>query len=354
MSPSKWDKLVQKYFFLYRDGFFELPYLSNSPQMMIESLKNIPQSIHKPLEQSIYSNNPFCRGIVRYREIEDGLWILATNIEIKQNIIAKALYNEMESSDHYFLSFSVFEYEFSVGTSVTDRATVKSIGWTFFKPKTHVSTYFYKDTAGKFCNFIFNKNWAERNFADIKLGSKNGIEPFINSKIGFKSWLDIVPNSQHQFKEIWKTLETEQKEPFGNSILKAQTVAFISNFFKTIADQKTPEKLESLNNKDYSNLAKAEKIILANLNLPFIGIEKIASEVLLSPTKLKSNFKSTFGLSLLQYHKEKNMLLAKQLLENSRIQIKNIAIAIGYESASKFSAAFKKRFSILPSEIRNT
>lgn len=353
MSPSKLDKLVQKYFFLYRDGFFELPYLSNSPQIMIEGLKKTPEAIHKPLEQSIYSDNPFCRGIVRYREIEEGLWILATNIEIKQNIIAKTLYNETEKSDCYFLSFSVFEHEFLLSSNVLDKVIVKSIGWTFYKPKTEVSTYFYKDTTGKFCNFIFNKKWVERNSKRLGITNNTGQIEFINSDIGFKSWLDIVPNSYQVFKEIWKILETEQKAPFGNLALKNQTLDLIANFFKTVPIHKKQEKEVTLNNKDYSNLAKAEKIILDNLNLPFVGIEKIASDVHLSPTKLKSNFKSVFGLSLLQYHKEKNMLLAIQLLENSEMQIKNIATSIGYESASKFTVAFKKRFGILPSKVRN-
>jgi AraC-like DNA-binding protein len=353
MSPSKWDKLVQKYFFLYRDGFFELPYLSNSPQIMIEGLKNTPEAIHNPLAQSIYSDNPFCRGIVRYREIEDGLWILATNIEIKRNIIAKTLYNETEESDCYFLSFSVFDHEFSLSSNVLDKVIVKSIGWTFYKPKTEVSTYFYKDTTGKFCNFIFNKKWAERNSELIEVFKGNLEIQFINSGIGFKSWLDIVPNSYQLFKEIWDILETEEEEPFGNKALKKSILGLISDFFKTVSDLKKPEKLVFLNNKDYSNIAKAEKIILDNLNLPFVGIDKIASDVLLSPTKLKSNFKSVFGLSLLQYHKEKNMLLAMQLLANSGMQIKNIAASIGYESSSKFTAAFKKRFGTLPSEVRN-
>jgi AraC-like DNA-binding protein len=35
------------------------------------------------------------------------------------------------------------------------------------------------------------------------------------------------------------------------------------------------------------------------------------------------------------------------------MQIKNIAASIGYESSSKFTAAFKKRFGTLPSEVRN-
>ena len=65
-------------------------------------------------------------------------------------------------------------------------------------------------------------------------------------------------------------------------------------------------------------------------------------------------FKSVFGMSMLQYHKEKNLLLAEQLVKNSDVQIKNIAITTGFESASKFSASFKKRFGKLPSELRNS
>ena len=49
---------------------------------------------------------------------------------------------------------------------------------------------------------------------------------------------------------------------------------------------------------------------------------------------------------------EKNMLLALQLIKNSTIQIKNIALATGFDSSSKFTAAFKKRFGLLPSDSR--
>lgn len=353
MSSSNWDKRIQKYLFFYRDGFFELPYFSDSPRAMINSLKNTPESTHKLSEQAITSNNLFCEGVVRYREIEEGLWLLATNIDIKENIVAKALYQETGANNHYVLSFSVFEYVFSSNTDFTDKPIVKSTCWTFYKPKTQVSTYFYKGTTGRFCNFIFTKQWVENNAGFQKLPKENGIQQFMKSGIGFMNWLDVVPNSHEIFKEIWKILEIDQQQPFEIINLKEQTVNLISNFFTAVFNEKRLQKYVPLNNKDYPNIAKAEKTILQNLASPFIGIEKIANEVNLSPTKLKSNFKSVFGLSLLQYHKEKNMLLAMQLMQNSSMQIKNIATAIGYDSSSKFTVSFKKRFGILPSEIRN-
>jgi transcriptional regulator GlxA family with amidase domain len=45
------------------------------------------------------------------------------------------------------------------------------------------------------------------------------------------------------------------------------------------------------------------------------------------------------------------MLLTMQLIQNSDLTIKNIAVATGYESGCKFTAAFKNRFNILPSEV---
>jgi AraC-like DNA-binding protein len=66
-------------------------------------------------------------------------------------------------------------------------------------------------------------------------------------------------------------------------------------------------------------------------------------------TKLKTSFKLVYGVSIKQYHKEMKMLLAKQLLENTNMYINEIATAVGYENASKFSASYKKQFGILPS-----
>lgn len=46
------------------------------------------------------------------------------------------------------------------------------------------------------------------------------------------------------------------------------------------------------------------------------------------------------------------MLLAMQLIKKSNLQIQIIALAVGYESASKFTAALKKRFGKQPSQFR--
>jgi AraC-like DNA-binding protein len=352
MPIPKWDKLVEKYLFMYKDGFFEWPYLSNSPKIMVKSVIEMPINRHKVKEQAIYSNNPFCKGILRYREIEEGFWLLATQLDIKQNIRAKAIYGENELSDYYYLTFSVFEYGFPLKNSDGKEVVLLSTCWTFYKPKTEVATYFYKETTGKFYNLVFSKKWADKNIFHNNSQKKEAIDDFLNSKKGFYTWLDIAPKVHGLAKEIAKIIESENQGRFNMVDLKIHGLNIITEFFKHSFEDNRIHENVSLSNLDYYNIAKAEKMILHNLTAPFVGVEHIALDVNTSPTKLKSNFKTVFGFPMLQYHKEKNLLLAMQLILNSDIQIQIIAAATGYESASKFTANFKKRFGKMPSEFR--
>lgn len=93
-------------------------------------------------------------------------------------------------------------------------------------------------------------------------------------------------------------------------------------------------------------------LITTNLSKPFIGIDALAEKLNTSTSKLKTDFKSVYGSSILQYNIDKKMELALQLLQNTSVQIKQIALEVGYDSPSKFSAAFKKKHERLPSDLR--
>jgi AraC-like DNA-binding protein len=350
MTTNDWTKHIQKFLFLLKDDFFELPYLSNSPQVMLDSLIKLPIIEHNASKQLITANNAFWKGKMRYRKMEDGFWILETNIALKENILAKATYTKDHLKDYYILSFSVFEYKFPSKDS--DAITLLSTCWTFYKPETEIATYFYKGTEGKFFNIAMNKEWVDQNIRSGKFCGKGVLERFFNAQKGFYTWLDIAPKAHILSKKISKILENDDQINLNTQELQKSCTKLITEFFNhSFQDSRIADNI-SLSNLDYYNVAKAEKMILHNLQSAFLGIDKIAYEVNTSPTKLKANFKIVFGFSMLQYHKEKNMLLAKQLLQNSQVEIQTISTITGYESASKFTAAFKKRFGELPSIFR--
>ena len=83
-----------------------------------------------------------------------------------------------------------------------------------------------------------------------------------------------------------------------------------------------------------------------------VTIEELSRQYLMNPTTLKQVFKSVYGASLAAHMKEHRMGKAAQLLRETDESVAEIARAVGYESQSKFTAAFKEYFGVLPKEYR--
>ena len=63
-------------------------------------------------------------------------------------------------------------------------------------------------------------------------------------------------------------------------------------------------------------------------------------------------FKEVYGSSLAAHMKEHRMERAAALLRETDLSVAEIAGQVGYESQSKFTAAFKETYGELPSEYR--
>ncbi|MFG6346699.1 MAG: AraC family transcriptional regulator [Lachnospiraceae bacterium] len=83
-----------------------------------------------------------------------------------------------------------------------------------------------------------------------------------------------------------------------------------------------------------------------------ITIEELSRQYLINPTTLKNAFKSVYGTSIAAHIKEHRMRQAAKLLKETNKSIAEIAQAVGYDSQSKFTAAFKTYFEVLPKEYR--
>jgi len=341
------SKQSQKCFY----DFLEFTYLFNDPEVFLDSLIHMPMANHDTLKQSISVNSLLCKTKMNYRKIEKGFWFFSADIDVRQNFILKSAYNNCMPNDYYILTFSVFDCKFRIREE-EDINYVNS-GWTFSKPQTELNNFFCKNTTGTLFVFAVNKDWANRNLLSGGIFRKKSINYFFNEEKGFFSGPVIKARTREIIIKIQKHLKNQSHNHFNELSFKKHSRMLIVDFFSTFFQSDNIVNSPILNNSDYYNVLKAQKIILDNLYLPFVGINYISREVRLSPTKLKANFKTVFGFSMLQYHKEKNMLLAIQLIQNSDIPIKNIAALTGYENAGRFSRAFKKRFGDLPSTRRS-
>ena len=85
-----------------------------------------------------------------------------------------------------------------------------------------------------------------------------------------------------------------------------------------------------------------------------VTIEELAHRYLINPTTLKTVFKQVYGSSLAAHMKEHRMEKAASLLRETELSVAEIAGQVGYESQSKFTAAFKEQFGQLPTAYRRT
>ncbi|MDO6759962.1 AraC family transcriptional regulator [Tamlana sp. 2_MG-2023] len=353
MNLSKWYQFIKPNFRFYKDGFFEFPYLANTPELFIESTIKSPGSKHVPEEQVVYRNNPFINGEMHYRKIDEGLWLSITNLKFKYDTVIKSSYAKGIPSDHYSVTFTVFDSEVKLQNVFIDKVPFQSKFWSFKKPGTDVGACFYKESKCQFYIYYISPSWIEKHVPLDELDSKIPFKKFLDSSKGFISYQDIVPNAETLSHEILDTFKTFNKDPFSATILKAQSLSILTTFFKNVFNDSRTDNYQEKSSVDYNKIAKCELLISKKLSKPFMGIDALAKTLNISSSKLKTDFKSVYGTSILQYNIDKKMELAMHLTLNTSMQIKQIAKEVGYDSPSKFTAIFKKKHGKLPSELRS-
>jgi len=98
-------------------------------------------------------------------------------------------------------------------------------------------------------------------------------------------------------------------------------------------------------------IKEIHKQLTQNIDKRFT-IEELSKQYLMNTSSLKTIFKAVYGLPLASYMKEYRIKYAAELLRNKTDTIAEIAIAVGYESQSKFTKAFRDIMKILPTEYR--
>ncbi|MBR1384809.1 MAG: helix-turn-helix transcriptional regulator [Ruminococcus sp.] len=99
-------------------------------------------------------------------------------------------------------------------------------------------------------------------------------------------------------------------------------------------------------------LAKSIEALISSDPCKHMTIEKLAEIFEVSPTRLKTCFKTFYNDSIYSYTRKKRMQKAAGLLNGSSLSILEIAGECGYDNGSKFSKAFRSVYGLSPREYR--
>ena len=83
-----------------------------------------------------------------------------------------------------------------------------------------------------------------------------------------------------------------------------------------------------------------------------ITIQLLCREFLVSPTFLKENFRRAYGIPVHTWLIRQRIRRARELIFTTQLPIQKIAQIVGYESISRFNAAFKEYYGITPGQCR--
>lgn len=83
-----------------------------------------------------------------------------------------------------------------------------------------------------------------------------------------------------------------------------------------------------------------------------ILLEKLARIACMGTTKLKSTFKQVYGCTISEYIQQRRLSQGENLLASTDFPIEQIAEAVGYSNAGRFSKDFRNSTGLNPSEYR--
>jgi AraC-like DNA-binding protein len=91
----------------------------------------------------------------------------------------------------------------------------------------------------------------------------------------------------------------------------------------------------------------AKEIIISRMIEPPTLIE-LSNEVEISLKKLKQGFKQVYGSSVFSFLLDYKMQVSKRLLSSGNYNVNEVALKVGYSTATHFINAFKKKFGTTP------
>ncbi len=183
---------------------------------------------------------------------------------------------------------------------------------------------------------------------------KNNVKELIAEKIEvLKQQTDMVDFITAKHRKILLALLNDTEQTYLPELfIKSRVLKLTEEFLNNLCRRGLKSMPEFANPKDFHALVNVENLITKQYATEFPSIETLAKAAYMSESKLKKLFKKAYGMAIYQYYQKNRMHKAKELLNSRKHSISQIGVMLGYQNMSNFSAAFKKEFSILPSEFR--
>lgn len=331
---------------------------ANTPQQFLKNFTTIYNGINSQRRSNPSSESHFAVEEFFHQELEKGCWVVYTDITYSQGAVYELLMDPDQVGDYFVLNLNS-------STPISSESTLNRLierkgsqfTWVLFKPLEKNFDLFFPKGSSRNITLFFNREWLEDNLVHNQLYMESKLPEFIdsNKKNIFYPGEDEKDLCRH-FENFHSLVRRDEKVARTDLLsLRFYIMNVIFDFFEKCKQSQIVNRALGVRSKSLSfDVLKVKTYLLQNLNGKFPGLAHISKYFNISESKLKSDFKASNGMTLFQFFQQEQMKHAEKILLESNLSIKEISYILGYENTSKFSAAFKKRIGVCPSEIKNT
>lgn len=144
--------------------------------------------------------------------------------------------------------------------------------------------------------------------------------------------------------------DCSRKGLYKKMFMEAKIIELLLLQLEQLAE--STERPISIKPKDVEKLYIVRDFILDNLTADH-SLKELAKMAGTNEYTLKKGFKEVFDTTVFNFWADAKMKKAMEMLKNPDISIKEVAYEIGYKYPQHFTAAFKRKFGIVPSLARN-
>lgn len=158
--------------------------------------------------------------------------------------------------------------------------------------------------------------------------------------------------SRNEVQLAREIIDCRRVGPLRRMFLEAKTLELICTVLDHLSAP-NDDRIAAvrLTGNDRRRLQQVRELLEANL-MQTVRIEDLTRQFGLNRNKLCTGFRLLFGVSIFDFAVGLKMDEAQRLLQQSQLNVSEIALATGYSSAGAFSAAFHRRFGHSPTDVR--
>ncbi|MGV2830205.1 helix-turn-helix transcriptional regulator [Myxosarcina sp. GI1(2024)] len=260
-------------------------------------------------------------------------------------------------TEHYDCNFLTAKFYLSgyhsvispgIDSIATEYAETKGQNYLFYLPDIEEIEQFWAGDRWQMLRIEIDINTIRRFVTELNTAPKQlqGLIEDKNPQRFYFTLGDITPQMQTIIGQIWQ-------HPYQGAIariyLEAKALELLAMQLTQLTEVRSGAIETRLRPKSIDRIYQARDILATRLEKP-PSISELTQQVGVGERTLRRGFRELFNTTVIGYLTSLRMEQAERYLRERKLSICEVANLVGYSNLSHFSAAFKSKFGITPSQ----